>query len=181
MTKIEALQKTIFNLENNVYEYKWTSSDSCNCGILSRTILGKSLYETDYYRNINCPMDNIGTFSESAKCLKTGLKMGEVFMALRDCGFTFQEIHELEHLSNPIIADLLGFDLREESTQSGEKFFVSHERTEKASVILYLKEWVKMLQAPTVTLTAYQPAIKEPVAQFVTYSKIVENLPVNAN
>ena len=173
MTKIEALQKTIFNLKNNVYEYNWASSNSCNCGVLARTILGGTcIYDAGFGDVKRLDDGALPPWSAKSVCLTTGAKLTVVFQALKDTGFTNYDIIELEHLSNPEINKSLGWEFFD-----GSNF----KSADKTSVILYLKEWVKMLREPQTTLTAYTPEIKEQPAKFVTYSKIIENIPVNAN
>jgi len=157
MNKIEALQKTIYNLENNVYRYQWDSCNDCNCGILSRTIMGgKSPYEggfldAPFIKRIEWP------FSENAYCMTTNLPLQEVFQSFKDSGFSFEDILNLESLGDDKIITRLRWDKKH------SKY------TTKKYVILYLKEWVKMLQE------------REPKIKFVTYSKIIQNIPVNAN
>jgi hypothetical protein len=158
MNKIEALQKTIYNLENDVYEYNWTNCNSCNCGVLARTLLnGKNVFESGFDDSPITKSD-FEAFSEEAFCMTTNLPLPEVFAVLKQTGFTFKEVDELENLSNEKIRNNLGWEINSKLN-----------RSEKTSVILYLKEWVKMLQE------------NEPKAKFVTYSKIIQNIPVNAN
>lgn len=176
MTKIEALQKTIFNLENDVYEYRWGGGDNmCNAGILCKTLLnGKNPTECGLNQS---PLKCTNTrFYSGAFCLTANLPMPEMYQQLKMSGFSWEDIRDLVYLSNTKITSRLNWKVSE-----FEGKMIAHNHTKKESLITYLKEWVKMLQTPTVTLTAYQPEIKEPASKFVTYSKIIENIPVNAN
>lgn len=143
MTKIEALKKTIYNLENDVYEYDWSSSESCNCGVLAKTLLnGKSLHEAGYFRSK--VIGDVGVFAKKAYCLTSDLPLSEVFQTLKDAGFTYKELLELEYLSNEKIAAAVGFEL----TQHNEKnyAFAFGKFNNKRDLIKYLKAWVEILE-----------------------------------
>lgn len=136
MTKIEALEKTIYNLENDVYEYNWHSANSCNCGILAKTILGTqdSVYELGYRLTKNPKVD--GVFSRDYEtCRATGEKLPKIFRGLYETGFTYDELLNLEYLKDskivskmPYIADQLWPYLH------------------KDNLIAYLKAWVSILK-----------------------------------
>lgn len=119
MTKIEALEKTIYNLENDVYEYNWWDMDKCNCGVLARTVLGGevplSCGLTDVSKD-GCGFGGIAIETFEA-CKKTGIPLPKVFEALRDCGFNGKELDKLE--------------------DCGET---------KGEVITYLRKWVNALK-----------------------------------
>lgn len=140
MTKIEALEKTIYNLENNVYEYSWENSDSCNCGILSRTIIGKSVFDAGY--GCSPCSSGVGAFASEAFCMTTDLRLPEVFQALKDTGFTYQEILELEYLGNQEIAHRAGQTV----TQLCSRSINAGSYKNKETLIAYLIAWVQLLK-----------------------------------
>lgn len=102
MNKIEAVEKTTYNLENDVYEYNWGSNNTCNCGVLARTILnGKYAIDEgafQYSEEIGVGCGFNGTFNDTVNyCKKTGLPLPSVFKALIKCGFVHKELELLEH------------------------------------------------------------------------------------
>jgi hypothetical protein len=134
MTKIQALEKTIYNLENDVYPYYWYDSDSCNCGILAKTILnGKKPREAGFLKGD--PNSYLVVWGTMATCMKTGLKMPEAFQALHDAGFTYEEVNNLEKLSD-------------------KRFCISGASyKQKSNVIAYMKKWVKLLKEQEVQVS----------------------------
>jgi hypothetical protein len=145
MTKIEALEKTIYNLGNDVYEYAWGDINKCNCGILARTITsGVSAGEAGYY--------SLGLVNEYgrvcagfwgvvemaySKCQQTGEPLPRVFAALRDCGFSVDELQSLERCGR-----------------------------EKYIVVAYLKNWLgelKPVKEPRVNVIYVAQTLRESV------------------
>lgn len=125
MTKIEALEKTIFNLENDVYEYEWSHSNTCNCGVLARTLLngekateggGLWMYHTKGL-GFSGVVKNVITH-----CQQTGLPIPIVVKSLLDAGFTTKELSRLEYRAN------------------GEG------RSDKKELVSYLKRWVRKIE-----------------------------------
>lgn len=144
MTKIEAIKKTIFNLENNVIEYNWKNADSCNCGVLARTLLdGKSVWDCGF---TNSPKrSSEGIFSSMAYCITTDLPLPEVFQKLKDAGFTHKELLELEYYGNEEVAKRLGKKI--EYKESGAPYGWECEGlNNKSNLILYLKTWLQILE-----------------------------------
>lgn len=156
MTKIEALRKTVENLETNKYMYDWSSSDSCNCGILARTVLnGKSPYTAGFTDTPTASKQ--GVFASYAYCMTTDLDIPEVFKALKDAGFTYQDMVHLEYLSDEKIADRAGLKVvtkdnwREEdpTRYEGMSEFTKRYCKQfgiKYYVIAYMKAWIEILE-----------------------------------
>lgn len=100
MTKKEALIKTIYNLENDVYEYAWGSCDSCSCGVIARTLLdGGMPTETLFVLkpHIGIASGFSGTYEDGVNyCRSTGIPLPKVFQALVDADFSFDEMNSLE-------------------------------------------------------------------------------------
>lgn len=172
MTKIEALEKTIYNLENDVYEYLWTNPNSCNCGVLAHTIVGELPSRTGYF-DANSGLT--GSFSRRAKYMNTGLPMPLVFQSLKDTGFTHQELEELEFLGNPKIAERCGF----KPEYHGEVMIAHGHFSKKPSVISYLKAWVEILKEEEVKIEV-KPEIKE-IIRYVAVSETIKEMEVIEN
>lgn len=148
MTKIETIEKTIYNLENDVYPYGWINPNSCNCGVLAKTILGgKCIYDAGYSdAPVTCSV--YGAFSRRALCMTTNLPLPELFQTLKDAGFTFKELSELEYLSNLEITTKAGIDLHYSivgSLVNGTRM-VADDFDHKPTLIRYLKAWLEILK-----------------------------------
>lgn len=157
MNKIQALELTIFNLENNVYVYYWASPNHCNCGILARTLLGGKYPSNCGYAD-SPTEEPSGTFSSNAFCITTNLPLPEVFQVLKDAGFTHQELLELEYLENEKIAGIMWRKLSK--TLSGCIAMSNEQYANKSSLILYLKAWVGVLKEEEQTPIS-TPQVKE--------------------
>ena len=178
MNKIEALKKTIYNLENNTYLYSWHNSDTCNCGILAKTVLNTGKDETLWNYGIanvpSCTNDRFAAFSKKAHCMTTGIKLPKVFQALKDAGFTFEDVNELEQCTNLEVLTRMG--RKEDRRYHSEKgYYYNPNKSSKWYLIEYLSAWVEILeekekqQLPTVS------------AVLVTWKGMVEEYPVHAN
>lgn len=141
MNKLEALKQTIVNVESGKYEYDWYNADSCNCGVVARTLCGdKSPSSCGYYQS---PLiGGLGVFSRKAFCLTTNLPLPLVFQSLKDAGFTHEDTGELERLANEKIAYRLGWELIK--IDDGGKIYPLY--ANKENLIAYLREWVKILE-----------------------------------
>lgn len=141
MNKIETLKATIVNLEEGKLQYYWSSSDSCNCGVVARTLLNlESVFTNGYkYDNNKSP----GVFARDAYCITTNIAIPKVFQLLKDAGFNHQELIELEYLSNKAILIRIG----KEATDYGEYMAMKGlEYQKKEVVISYIKAWVEILE-----------------------------------
>lgn len=130
MNKIQALEKTIYNLENDVYEYSWSNPNSCNCGVLAHALLGKRPSEAGLYNSPLRDNSEKGAFAGVAFCMTSNMPLPEIFSSLKEAGFSFQDLKELEFLANPHIRMRAGM---------GDSRF---DFNEKGSLITYLKAWV---------------------------------------
>lgn len=137
MTKLEALKKTLYVLENGLVKYNWTNSLSCNCGILAQCALNINAYDLEKQLYKNLPSGIYGTEKYNTSwasrftryCTQTGLPINTVFESLISLGFTKEEIGDFENLGDPSI---LKVDL--------------YDRSNKSFVILYLKAWISKLE-----------------------------------
>ena len=149
MTKIEALQKTIYNLENDVYEYSWQTSNTCNCGVLARTLLNGTLPSDAGYFNVAPSKEGNGVFSKRGYCITTGIEMPLVFKLLSDAGFTEEDLYNIEFLADKNIASKIGLKVYGDWRAAHGEFDV------KKNVISYFKAWVEILkkEAPVAKTT----------------------------
>lgn len=154
MNKIQALERTVYNLENNVYQYSWHDVESCNCGILAKTLLKGGGVRANGF-GVAPITNHVGAFSRRAHCLSTGISLPIVFQKLKDSGFTFEELRNLEFLSDRVISGKAGIEVGKwqlgQETAHG-KFY------QKKFLISYLKAWIEILKEQEVK----QP---EPVQQ----------------
>lgn len=142
MNKIQALEKTIYNLENDVYPYGWEDVESCNCGILARTLLKGGGVRANGFGE--APMiEHVGTFSRRAHCLLTGISLPIVFQKLKNSGFTFEELCHLEYLSDRVISEKAGIRVWEWHPNQEAAHGQFHQ---KKFLIAYLKPWVEILK-----------------------------------
>jgi hypothetical protein len=161
MNKIEALEKTIYNLENNLVEYNWTESNSCNCGVLARTVIdGKSIWEMGYGEAIPAKVD-VSAFSKRAYCMTTNMPLPKVFKALVDAGFLWEELKELEQLENKKILRRIGAEeLR---------------RDIKENLVSYLKAWVEILKEEQ-PIVETQPTEEPKVKEIIRYVSVPQTI-----
>lgn len=136
MNKIQALEQTIFNLENDVYEYHWGDYESCNCGVLAKTLLDTKRAIRRLVESVKPIRDHnepYHLFTDRTYCLTTGEELNEVFSALKIAGFTHMELRGLELLNGKEVLDRIN---RIEPLSKGNK----------VHAIVYLKAWVEILK-----------------------------------
>lgn len=143
MNKLEAIKQTIYNLENDVYEYNWTNADTCNCGVVARTIMGGVRANEAGFSNTPSIDHDLTCFAGWGHCLTTNLPLPRVFQELKDAGFSHQDLIELENLSNKKVATAIGISPYEFPEK---KYWLSSERTNKSWLIKYLKAWAEILE-----------------------------------
>lgn len=155
MNKIEALKQTVFNLENNVYVYDWHDAERCNCGVVAMTLLdGRLPSKCGYFDSKS--IEGAGCFSSKAHCLTTGLELPLVFQTLKDSGFTYRELCDLEFLADRKIAGIAGLKVSEWT--KGQD--AAHGQfTKKECLVKYLKAWIEILDAGTTKMQ--QPSYED--------------------
>lgn len=150
MKKLEVIKQTIYRLENNLVEYDWRCSKSCNCGVLASTCMGRDITTSEIGKMVlNCK--NPGAFARKAYCMVTGIGISEVIKSLMDAGFTFDDIKHLEYLSDANIAAKAGIKLgywEETGYPIAHGYFM-----EKEYFIKYLKAWVEILEEEAISET----------------------------
>lgn len=159
MNKIEALKKTIYNLENDVYEYDWVNVNCCNCGILARTLLnGKSPRDCGYF---DSPLeDGAGVFASQAYCMTTNLPLPEVFKVLKNAGFSHKDLLELEYLGRLDVLAKMGKDCYVGA--GGQRCISDNSYDNKQTVIEYMKAWVEILEAEQVKVVHVYHKVEVP-------------------
>lgn len=127
---IEALKKTAENLENTS-PYMWGHMGSCNCGNLAQVITKRTKAEIHAIA-----MQGQGDWNEQVNhyCGQTEMPIDLIIFELLTFGFSTEDLKHLEKLSDPEVLKQLG----------DKKYTLSY--NQKADVIVYLKEWAKMLE-----------------------------------
>lgn len=145
MTKLQAIEQTIYNVENGIYQHWWAECNSCNCGVLAKTLLGgEDVYDAGFHDSPDIDNTNYGVFSRKAYCMKTDLPLPKVFQLLKDAGFTYGDLRSLEFLSDETITKKAGLPMRYD-TNVERNICVSY--YEKISLVSYLKAWAEILRA----------------------------------
>jgi hypothetical protein len=86
---ITALRQTADRIAGGA-RYEWGHMGRCNCGHLVQTVTDMSEHAKDY-------------------CARTGHKVDDLFMALQNVGFSYQDVIHLENLSDSrVLARLPG-------------------------------------------------------------------------
>lgn len=164
MKKIDALKQTIHNILYQGMVYNWHDSNHCNCGVVAKTVCNTNdLFSIGYP---NSPLKNgAGVFAKDAYCMTYNLPLPVVFQSLKDAGFTHQELLELEYLANERICKNLGWE-RVKITKMNYDFHIREGATYdvKENLLIYLKEWVKILEEETITIPhILVPEVKEKI------------------
>ncbi|WP_309608860.1 hypothetical protein [Flavobacterium sp.] len=125
---IDALRKTAFQLESG-NRYEWGHMGSCNCGNLAQTITSFSRAEIQKYA-----IEKRGDWSEQLidYCPTSGYPMDMIIEKMIDFGFSRQDLHHLEWLSDSNILNRIGVG------------FLN--RNLKSDTILYMKSWANLLE-----------------------------------
>lgn len=142
---IEAIKKTIDDLKFNKKYYHWAIPAACNCGILAQNILQISKTE------LSALMDNTGQCGwtkTSILCQETGQRINIIFEKLLSIGLTYQNIINLENLSDKNIEREMNICLfiNEEISCFNKYFLSSFYRQSKEHLILYLEAWLRILE-----------------------------------
>lgn len=127
---IEALKKTAVSIENGS-PYMWGHMGSCNCGNLAQIVTKRTKAEIHAIA-----MQGHGDWNEQVNhyCGQTDMPIDLIIFELLTFGFTTEDLKHLEKLSDPKILDGLG----------NKKYSLSH--NQKEDVVVYMKEWAKMLE-----------------------------------
>jgi hypothetical protein len=132
---IKVIEKTINALENNLVEYNWGKSVSCNCGVLAQQVC--SLREIE--DSISRVHGSLWEGRAKNQCNKTGFDLHIVFKKLFDLGLSTFDIIGLEELSNTNI--LKRFDNSPKFNQDRTNKYCDN----KDYLIKYLKAWREIL------------------------------------
>ena len=105
---INALRDTADRLDDGA-NYEWGHMGRCNCGHLVQTITDMSDHEI--VQSIDYHLDE---WTEHAQdyCEGTGHKVDDLFVALHNVGFDYQDVMKLENLSDRRVLDRLALNSR---------------------------------------------------------------------
>lgn len=125
---IDALRKTASQLESG-NRYEWGHMGSCNCGNLAQTITSFSRAEIQKYA-----IEKRGDWSEQLidYCPTSGLPMDMIIEKMINFGFSRQDLHHLEWLSDKQVLNKMSI------------LFLN--RNLKSDTILYMKSWANLLE-----------------------------------
>lgn len=125
---IDALRKTASQLELG-NRYEWGHMGSCNCGNLAQTITSFSRAEIQKYA-----IEKRGDWSEQLidYCPTSGLPMDMIIEKMINFGFSRQDLHHLEWLSDKQVLNKMSI------------LFLN--RNLKSDTILYMKSWANLLE-----------------------------------
>lgn len=153
MNKLEALKKTLHDLKAGTIEYNWNSCESCNCGVVARTLLnGERVFKNGFGDSPSVKSDEFGKgiFSAQAHCMVIDLPLPKVFQALKDAGFTHQELVHLEFLSSrDIISGMDKFSsvrIAAACNALFETMTCDTAYNKKEYLISYLESWIRLLE-----------------------------------
>ena len=127
---ISALRQTASRLSDGA-KYEWGHMGRCNCGHLVQTLTEM----TD--REIVASMDHqMDEWSEHAKdyCNNTSTKVDDIFNTMQEVGFDYQDMIDLEYLSDKDVLQRLG------------KGNVYLQRNNVEDVILYMETMAAQLE-----------------------------------
>ncbi len=168
---ITSLNIAINALKADAIYYDWTIQESCNCGIVSQAILGKTAQELEAefedictamsIHNINNQTLLSQTWQNAVKlfCPLTGKSQFQIFEDLKEGGLEPHDIVHLEYLTNPAILQRSGI----KSHRRVLFFFKTRLSyyTSPENLILYLQAWVSILEeGSTITKTELNTANK---------------------
>jgi hypothetical protein len=119
----------------------------------------EGLYDSKENLNI------MGAFARKAYCMTTGMPIPKVFQSLKDTGFSFDELRNLEYLSDEKIAGRCNIKV---SKWVDGQDVASGQFSVKESLIKYLKAWVSILEEE-------QEPIKQPqhIDQTSSFTNII--------
>ena len=127
---IAAIRETANRLESGA-RYEWGHMGRCNCGHLVQTLVKMSDREIVSYIN-----HETEEWTDHARghCQSTSRKIDDIFQALYDFGFGYEDIIKLEYLSDREVLARVNHPNR----------YLRHNRRE--DVILYLRTMAEMLE-----------------------------------
>ncbi len=139
-------------LRRNTLTYAWDNRSKCNCGLLARTIIGCSSEQLDKMLNVQVK----ATWRDLAneRCSLTGISTDKVFSALMKAGLQFDDITELEFMSNvDVIERVKAGEWTHTVTRKRflrrpkkvmEPIPIKHDNA--AALVTYVETWAKMIE-----------------------------------
>jgi hypothetical protein len=128
---IVALRQTIDRLQQGA-DYQWTHQGACNCGHLAQVLTPYSSAEIHRFA-----LQKAGDWAEHAYdfCPQSGLPIDHIIDTIIACGFSAQDIVELERLSNASVLRAIPVERR------------PLRRNHREDLLLYLRTWMQQLEA----------------------------------
>ncbi len=175
---ITALRTCAKALEQGTFDYKWERPESCNCGILACSIMGKSIAEmaTDLEPMRKQVTQPNWRFLVGRFCPVTGIPQNEIFKALFEAGLSQSDIIELEELSNKKVLSRMtmqkAYKIETIKPSIFDAFLGKKETVKKTEVnyysskentIAYMRAWADILteegrlDSDPATETSYNP------------------------
>ena len=179
MTISQALREAANLLESGEVPFDWTQAHSCNCGVLgficqNRRCRNDSWLIRDYKYQVSLETKSCiwtsGSHEHSFKCSLTLLPMNSVFRSLREVGFTWEDMGDIEFLNNDEVRERAGLSLSL-ITIYIDNFLEAREDSEnrkdyenKYYVIKYFRAMADIREelesSSPITDVAYQPSMK---------------------
>lgn len=179
MNKIEALKKTLGELNDPEGHYEWHEVQSCNCGRLAQCVTGLNNHELYLKtRGVNEWSFAIQGKMEFEMCKVTGMPINEIFKALYSAGFTGKDIMNLEYLRAKDVCKKLGWKHQNEKDTHDENLNRvpgNRYQGDKENVIAYITAWIEILkeeETPTVSIQEKKEP-KEEVKEVIEYVPVM--------
>jgi len=142
---IDALRVAAAAVKYNKTHYNWSSTSSCNCGLVIQALTGKNVNEVDQMSSSLRAQakridDDATTWEEMSHvlCDVTGKPFSEILIGLEKLGMTTRDISHLEYMTNEAILAKAGIS-------SAYRFFHRRYYKNPQKLALYLEAWADIL------------------------------------
>ena len=132
---IDALRRTADKIESGDWDNQWGNPNQCNCGLLTRSILGEPLYFDERMGNWQGALRGIQEVKwmfRHPKCQSTGLSFPQIVDILNDIGLRDEDLAHLELLEEESILQAM---------DTSDPYHGNDEH-----VVEYLRTWADMLE-----------------------------------
>lgn len=151
---ITALRTAASALDAGTFHYNWFRPESCNCGVVVCSLLGKSVSQLQY--QLPTPLYDKGPSWKvlvGQYCPVTGIPENEIFRELMKCGLTQRDITSLETLSDASVIARMGdlgtwapkrkwYQLRSPSMRPRTKLDYGNQK----DAANYMRAWAQLLE-----------------------------------
>lgn len=132
---IEALRKTANRLSDGA-KYEWGHMGRCNCGHLVQTVTDMS--DVEIARSVQFELDEWTEYAQEF-CDGTGEHVEDLFLTLQNMGFGYQDVVDLENLSDKRVLKRIG-------TDKGQRQPQFLQRNNVGDVMLYMQTLADILE-----------------------------------